>query len=100
MEGRRRLSRGSGDRQTSHKHPMVGTPELVPDPSTVILMFGVSMRLSTAGSGAGFRRGGRLGGLGFFLRPLLGDLHESETQFGQCIFDEPLLLNGQIALRF
>src|SRR6185437_9019584 len=36
-EGRRRLSRGSLDVHTSQWQPTVGTPELVPEPSTVIL---------------------------------------------------------------
>src|SRR5438045_9625443 len=36
MEGRSLLSRGSVDRQTAQSQPIVGTPELVPEPSTVI----------------------------------------------------------------
>src|SRR5262245_21603226 len=36
MDGRRRLSRASVEVQTSQLQPTVGTPELVPDPSTVI----------------------------------------------------------------
>jgi len=35
--GRRRLSRTSADLHTTHWQPIVGTPELVPEPSTVIL---------------------------------------------------------------
>src|SRR5690349_13143190 len=38
MEGRSRLSRGSAEWHTAQEQPMVGTPELVPDPSTVILI--------------------------------------------------------------
>ena len=33
---RKRLSRGSVDRQTAQVHPIIGTPELVPDPKKVI----------------------------------------------------------------
>jgi hypothetical protein len=36
IEGRSRVSRGSVDLQTAQPQPMVGTPELVPDPRTVI----------------------------------------------------------------
>ena len=39
MEGRSRVSRGSVEWQTSQEQPMVGTPELVPEPSTVIFRF-------------------------------------------------------------
>jgi len=35
-EGRRRLSRGSVEAQVAQLQPMVGTPELVPEPSTVM----------------------------------------------------------------
>src|ERR1700733_10113481 len=36
IDGRRRVSRGSVELQTSQEQPIVGTPELVPEPSTVI----------------------------------------------------------------
>src|SRR5579862_3480662 len=65
MEGRRRLSRGSVEEHTSQLQPMVGTPELVPDPSTVILMAGelirpltIFLRLPVSGS---FRSSARIG---------------------------------------
>ena len=35
-DGRQRLSRGSVDRQTSHVHPIIGTPCEVPVPRNVI----------------------------------------------------------------
>ena len=38
MDGRRRLSRGSFELHTAQWHPIVGTPVLVPEPNTVILM--------------------------------------------------------------
>ncbi len=40
MDGRNRRSRGSLERHTSQEQPMVGTPELVPEPSTVIWISG------------------------------------------------------------
>jgi len=36
MDGRSRLSRGSLELQTSQWQPIVGTPMLVPEPSTVM----------------------------------------------------------------
>ena len=50
MEGRRRVSRGSAERQTSQEQPMVGTPELVPEPRTLILR-----AISTLGRGVKFQ---------------------------------------------
>src|SRR5476651_315333 len=35
MEERVRLSRGSADRQTAQRHPIIGTPWDVPEPRTV-----------------------------------------------------------------
>ena len=35
MDGRRRVSRGSEDVQTSHVHPIIGTPDEVPVPRKV-----------------------------------------------------------------
>jgi hypothetical protein len=44
MEGRKRLSRGSLEVQTAQWQPMVGTPTLVPEPSTVILRGGAGIQ--------------------------------------------------------
>ena len=44
-EGRKRLSRGSLEVQTSQWQPMVGTPTLVPDPSTVIWIGGAAIQV-------------------------------------------------------
>ena len=41
IEGRRRLSRGSSEVHTLQSQPRVGTPMLVPDPSTVSLIPGI-----------------------------------------------------------
>ena len=35
-DGRKRLSRGSSDVHTEHRHPTMGMPTLVPDPSTTM----------------------------------------------------------------
>ncbi len=80
MEGRRRLSRGSAEVQTSQWQPMVGTPTLVPEPSTVIA------------SGAAFSFLGR--GFGF----LVGGLDEAEAEFGERVFEQALLFEGEVAL--
>src|SRR5438105_7025042 len=86
IEGRSRLSRGSVEAQVAQLQPMVGTPELVPDPSTV-------MRRDSDISG---RRGRvlRVGGLfsgrlrGLLRRLLFGYLDETEAQFREGVFDE------------
>ena len=68
MEGRSRLSRGSVEWQTAQEQPIVGTPELVPEPSTVI-----------------FRPHA------FAFRFGLLRLHEAEAQFGDGIIQSALL---------
>ena len=45
-EARRRLSLGSAERQTAQLHPTIGTPEEVPEPSIVSLVFILSLQLS------------------------------------------------------
>src|SRR6185312_16142569 len=47
IDGRRRVSRGSVEWHTAQEQPMVGTPELVPEPSTVIF---IGSRSAPAGS--------------------------------------------------
>ncbi len=44
MEGRKRLSRGSVEVHTAQWQPIVGTPTLVPEPSTVILRGGAGIQ--------------------------------------------------------
>ena len=65
---------------------MVGIPTLVPEPSTVIFR----------GSTAILRASLSLGARGLLLM-LLHGLHEAKPQLGQCIFDEPLFFDTEIA---
>ena len=76
MEGRRRVSRGSVERQTSQVQPIVGTPELVPEPSTVIFRSHCAV-----------------------FELLLG-LDEAEAQFGDGVIERALLLDREIAFGF
>ena len=54
-----------GEVQTSQWQPMVGTPTLVPEPSTVIFTGGAGIQAFCAAA------------------RLVGDLHETEAQFRQ-----------------
>ena len=93
MEGRRRLSRGSVDGTRAHVHPMVGTPELVPEPSTV-------MRNGGSGSGRRWRVLRRISSTGFSGRLSARYLHEAEAQLGERVFDQPLLFERELPLVF
>ena len=87
MEGRRRLSRGSGDVHTSQWQPMVGTPTLVPEPSTVIF---------TAPAASHWLCGLRLSRLSFLI---FQHLDEAEAQLGEGVFQHALLFESEIAAR-
>src|SRR5436190_16055127 len=80
MDGRSRLSRGSVEVHTLQWHPMVGTPTLVPEPSTVI-------RRGTSGIRLLSRR----------LAGVIRDLNEAEPKLGKGILEQALLLEGEIA---
>src|SRR5215472_5113915 len=106
MEGRRRRSRGSSEVQTAQWQPMVGTPTLVPEPSTVMRtesngilgaalpfrgFFGLFVGFHEVAGAASFR--GLGGWRRRFFRVLLHRLDVAEAQLGQGIFDEALLFH-------
>src|ERR1051326_174282 len=104
MEGRRRLSRGSSEVQTAQPQPIVGTPTLVPEPSTTMLSESAAMLLGSLFRFF-FRRWSflrlsflRLGFFRFsFLTGRLECLHETESQLGDGVFNQALLLDAEIA---
>ena len=60
IEQRRRLLRGSGERQTAQSQPICGTPEEVPQPSTVTRMeAGLGEQAMEVGGGGGLDLGHR-----------------------------------------
>ena len=77
-DGRRRLSRGIAGGTDGAVQPSVGTPMLVPDPSTVIVTSGIQAVCFAKG---------------------FAGLHEPETQFSQRVFDQTLLVDAQISFR-
>src|ERR1043165_6640892 len=97
MEGRRRLSRGSVEVQTSQWQPMVRRPTLVPEPRTVIFS-----------GDSGIRRSGlRLRGLvrGCLVRNFFGTLgglvrrlDEPEAELGERIHQQAQLFERKVAL--
>jgi hypothetical protein len=66
------LSRGSVERHTSHVQPIVGTPELVPEPSTVIFNAIADPRI-------------------------LHRLHKAEPEFRNGAIERVLLVGRQVA---
>src|SRR5665213_4537998 len=89
-EGRRRRSRGSSEWHTAQRQPIIGTPTLVPEPSTVIRMDSEAILRS----GLLFLR--------FHLRHCLLALHglnKAESQLRKCVLHQALLLHRHIAPR-
>src|SRR5208283_62481 len=99
MDGRKRLSWGSPEWQTAQWQPIVGTPTLVPDPSTVMLSESAAMlfgRLLRFFFNLFFNRR-RFRRCRFFLG-LLHRLNIAEAQFGQRILYQTLFFHAEIAL--
>src|SRR5436190_23969731 len=92
MDGRSRLSRGSGEVQTSQWQPMVGTPTLVPEPSTVIF--------TRPEDGMSFLAGGALGFGDLWLFGVFHHLHVAKAQLSEGVFQHALLCQTEVAPRF